>query len=302
MKIHFIKQRTIKNDIFISGIGVHTGLNVSIVLKSAPVDYGIRFFRVDLLPFVQIKVKDLNLSNNTFCTSLFCNNLFILTIEHLLAVIYSFGIDNLIIEINSTEMPILNGRSIDFFNFIKNSGVVYQNKKKLFLKIKQEILVNHGNKWFKVKKFNGFKIFLKFYFDNFIFKNFFKYISFDFSNINYLKSIFKSRTFGFLSKNKFLNKNNLCLGSSIYNSLIINNFNILNKKNYFLKNEFFKHKLIDLLGDLCVIGNNLICCISGYGAGHGLNKILVKTILSNKSKIEVINIKENDFFDFFINY
>ncbi len=90
MKIHFIKQRTIKNDIFISGIGVHTGLNVSIVLKSAPVDYGIRFFRVDLLPFVQIKVKDLNLSNNTFCTSLFCNNLFILTIEHLLAVIYFF--------------------------------------------------------------------------------------------------------------------------------------------------------------------------------------------------------------------
>lgn len=288
-----IKQRTLKNIIRATGVGVHTGEKVYLTLRPAPPNTGIIFYRTDLNPIVEIPATVNHIGDTSLSTCLERGNVRVATVEHLLSALAGMGVDNLYIDLTSPELPIMDGSAGPFVFLIQSAGIEEQNAAKEFIRIKKRIKVKDGDKSVMVKPYNGFKISFSIDFDHPLFNEQNQNATLDFSSTSYAKEVSRARTFGFLSDYEFVRKNNLALGASLDNAIVLDEYKILNQDGLRYPDEFVKHKILDVIGDLYLLGHGLIGAFRGVKSGHTLNSSLLKKLLAQKEAWEMITFKDS---------
>ena len=289
-----VKQRTLKNLIRATGVGVHTGEKVYITLRPAPADTGIIFRRVDLTPAVDIEALAENVGDTSLSSCLVKNKVRISTIEHLMSAFAGLGIDNVYVDVSAPEVPIMDGSAGPFVFLIKSAGIEEQNSPKRFLKIKKRIKVKDGDKWACVSPYNGFKVSFTIDFDHPVFRDLPQTATIDFAQSSFIKEVSRARTFGLLSDYEYLRAKNLALGSSLDNAIVVDDYRVINEDGLRYKDEFVKHKLLDAIGDLYLLGCGIVGSFSGYKSGHALNNTLLKTLLATENAWEIVTFKDTD--------
>jgi UDP-3-O-[3-hydroxymyristoyl] N-acetylglucosamine deacetylase len=287
-----IKQRTLKNVIKATGITLHGGERAELTLRPAPPNTGIIFQRVDLNPTVEIAALAENVGDTTLSTCLVKGNVRVSTVEHLLSAFAGLGIDNAYVDISTSEIPIMDGSAGPFVFLVQSAGIQEQNAPKGFIRIKRKIKVKDGDKWAMFEPFEGFKVSFSIEFDHPVFKNHSKTATLDFSSTSYVKEVSRARTFGFMADFERLRALNLALGASLDNAVAIDDFRILNEDGLRYEDEFVKHKILDAVGDLYLLGSSLIGAFSGYKSGHSLNNKLLRTLLAQEDAWEYVTFKD----------
>lgn len=287
-----IKQRTLKNVIRATGVGLHTGQKVYLTLRPAVADTGIVFRRVDLDEPVEIPATPENVGDTTLSTTLIKDGVRISTVEHLLSALAGLGIDNAYIDLNAPEVPIMDGSAGPFVFLIQSAGIQEQNAPKRFIRIKKPITVEDGDKWVRFEPFDGFKVSFTIDFDHPVFSNHQQTAEVDFSTTSFVKEISRARTFGFMSQIETLRANNLALGGSLDNAVVLDDYRILNEDGLRYMDEFVKHKILDSIGDLYLLGRSLIGEFSGYKSGHELNNRLLRTLLAHEESWELVTFED----------
>ena len=283
-----IKQRTLKNVIRAMGVGLHTGKKVYLTLRPAAIDSGIRFRRVDLDEPIEILARPEKVGDTNLSTTLVENGVRISTVEHLLSAIAGLGIDNAYIDLSADEVPIMDGSAGPFVFLIQSAGIVEQNAAKRFIRIKKTVRVENGDKWVEFNPFNGFKVSFEIDFDHPLFTHQKQTCSINFSTTSFVKEVSRARTFGFQKDIEYLRSNTLALGGSQDNAIVLDDYRVLNEDGLRYDNEFVKHKILDSIGDLYLLGHSLIGAFSGYKSGHALNNKLLLTLLEDKDAWEEV--------------
>ncbi|MEM8593782.1 MAG: UDP-3-O-acyl-N-acetylglucosamine deacetylase [Pseudomonadota bacterium] len=274
-----IKQRTLRNPIHATGIGVHSGKKVFINLMPAPVDAGIVFRRVDLTPSVDIPARADLVSDTMLSTTLEKDGVKVSTVEHLMSALAGLGVDNAVIEIDGPEVPIMDGSAGPFVFLIQSTGIQEQAAAKRFIKIIQPISVSDGDKKATLLPFDGFKIGFTVEFDHPVFRQQNCYAEIDFSTDSYIKEISRARTFGFVHEVEYLRSKGLALGGSMDNAVVIDEFKVLNEGGLRYEDEMVRHKVLDALGDVYLQGS-FIGELQAYKSGHGLNNQLMRAVIA----------------------
>lgn len=287
-----IKQRTLKNVVRATGVGVHTGEKVYLTLRPAAPDVGIVFRRVDLEPVVEIPAAVSHIGDTSLCTCLASGEVRIGTVEHLLSALAAFGIDNLYVDVTSSEIPIMDGSSAPFIFLIKSAGITEQDALKKFIRIKKAVEIIEGDKRIAIKPFDGFRVKFEIDFRHPVFKSGPQVATLDFSSASYEKEVSRARTFGFLSQYEEIRKMNLAKGASLDNAIVVDDFKILNEDGLRYPDEFVKHKILDVIGDLYLLGHSLIGELHGVKSGHSLNSQLLTTLLSRKDAWELVTFED----------
>lgn len=283
-----VKQRTLKNVIRATGVGLHTGKKVYLTLRPAAADSGIIFRRVDLDPPVEISAKPENVGDTQLSTTLVKGDARISTVEHLLSALAGMGIDNAYIDLSAPEVPIMDGSAGPFVFLIQSAGVVEQNAPKRFIRIKQSVEVRDGEKWARFDPYEGFKVSFKIDFQHPVFNGGPQDTTIDFSTTSFVKEISRARTFGFMREIEQLRDRNLALGGTMDNAIVLDDYRVLNEDGLRYEDEFVKHKVLDAVGDLYLLGKNLIGAFSGYKSGHALNNVLLRALLANAEAWELV--------------
>lgn len=281
-----IRQRTLKNVIRATGIGLHTGEKVYLTLRPAAVDSGIIFRRVDLDVPVEIAATPDNVGDTRLSTTLIQDGVRVSTVEHLLSAMAGLGIDNAYIDVSAPEVPIMDGSAGPFVFLIQSAGIEEQNAPKRFIRIKKPIVVEDGDKWARFDPFEGFKVSFKIDFEHPVFQAQAQTTTVDFSSTSFVKEVSRARTFGFMRDIEQLRANNLALGGSLENAIVMDDYRVLNEDGLRYQDEFVKHKVLDAIGDLYLLGCSLIGEFSGYKSGHALNNRLLRTMLATEDAWE----------------
>lgn len=289
-----INQCTLKNIIRATGVGLHTGKKVYLTLKPAPVNTGIIFRRVDLEPVVEIPAHAENVGDTLLSTSLAKDGVSISTVEHLLSAFAGLGIDNAYVDVSAAEVPIMDGSAGPFVFLIQSAGIDEQNEPKQFIRIKRPIKVEDDNKWAKFEPFDGFKVSFAIEFDHPFFEESSKFASIDFSSTSFVKEVSRARTFGFLRDTEALRAKNLVLGGSLNNAVVVDDYRVLNEDGLRYDDEFVKHKILDAIGDLYLLGHSLIGAFEGNKSGHALNNRLLRALLADQSAWELVSFDDKD--------
>lgn len=274
-----IKQRTIKQSISATGVGLHKGEKVQITLRPAPANTGIVFRRVDLQPVVDIQARPEAVGETTLCTCLVNEQgVQISTVEHLLAAVAGLGIDNLVVEVDSPEIPIMDGSALPFVYLIQSVGVEETNVAKKFLRITKTIRVEEDDKWAELRPHEGFKVNFAIDFDHPVISNTTQTMSMDLSSSSFIKEISRARTFGFMKDIEYLRSHNLALGGSLENAIVLDEYRMLNADELRYDDEFVKHKILDAIGDLYMGSASILGELNAYKSGHGLNNLLLREV------------------------
>ena len=289
-----IRQRTIKNVIRATGVGLHTGNKVYLTLRPAAPDTGIIFRRVDLDTPVDIFAKAENVVDTKLSTTLGENGVKVSTVEHLLSAMAGMGIDNAYVDLSADEVPIMDGSSGPFVFLLQSAGIVEQNAAKRFIRIKKPVLVEQEDKWAKFEPFEGFKVSFTIDFNHPVFKGVPQQAEIDFSSTSFVKEVSRARTFGFMSDFEKLRENNLALGASLDNAIGVDEYRVLNEDGLRYQDEFVKHKILDAIGDLYLLGHSLIGAYSGFRSGHALNNNLLKALIANPDAWEEVTFEEDE--------
>ena len=287
-----IRQRTLKNVIRATGVGLHTGKKVFLTLRPAPVNSGINFRRVDLEPAIEIPANPEFVGDTSLSTTLVKDNVRISTVEHLLSALAGFGIDNAYIDLSADEVPIMDGSAGPFVFLIQSAGVEEQNTAKKFIKIKQKVRVEHDGKWAMFEPFDGFKVGFTIEFDHPAFNEKNCQAEIDFSTTSFVKEISRARTFGFMRDVELLRENNLALGGSLDNAVVVDDYRILNEDGLRYEDECVKHKILDAIGDLYLLGYSLIGSFTGFKSGHALNNALLRELMANEDSWELVTFED----------
>lgn len=282
-----IRQRTLKTTIRATGVGLHTGEKVYLTLRPAPVDNGIVFRRVDLDPVVEIQATPENVGDTTMSTCLVQDGVRISTVEHLLSAMAGLGLDNAFIDVSAAEVPIMDGSASPFVFLLQSAGVAEQNAPKKFIRIKKRVKVEDGDKYAIFEPFDGFKVAFTIDFNHPVFKKSKQTSVIDFSSTSFVKEVSRARTFGFMKDIEFLRQNNLALGGSQENAIVMDDYRVLNEDGLRYDDEFVKHKILDAIGDLFLLGHSLVGSFSGYKSGHALNNNLIRTLMADESAWEL---------------
>jgi UDP-3-O-[3-hydroxymyristoyl] N-acetylglucosamine deacetylase len=282
-----IKQRTLKNVIRATGVGLHTGEKVYLTLRPAAVNTGIRFRRVDLPEAVEIHAHADNVGDTRLSTTLVRGETRVSTVEHLLSALAGMGIDNAYVDLSAPEVPIMDGSAGPFVFLIQSAGVVEQEAPKRFIRIKRALQVEDGDKWARFEPFDGFKVSFTIDFDHPVFRDREQTATVDFSTTSFVKEVSRARTFGFMRDVELLREKNLALGGSLDNAVVVDDYRILNEDGLRYDNEFVKHKVLDAIGDLYLLGHSLVGAFEGYKSGHALNNRLLKALLEDASAWEM---------------
>jgi UDP-3-O-[3-hydroxymyristoyl] N-acetylglucosamine deacetylase len=288
-----IKQRTIASEATAIGTGIHNGKEVQMTLIPAPCNHGIVFKRLDAGGKL-VRAHNAMVNEVVLSTGIEEGGVKISTVEHLLSALSAMGVDNLLIEINSFEVPIMDGSSAPFIFLLQSAGIKKQEEAKKFFVIKKEIEVNHNDCWAKLSPYHGFKISLKIDFDHKKIKESNQELTIDFNSESYLKEISRARTFGKISDVEKLQKQNLALGANMTNAIALSDDDILNEEGTRYDNEFVKHKILDIVGDMYLLGYNLIGYYQGFKSGHMLNDKLLGEVLSDKNNYEIREFKKEE--------
>jgi UDP-3-O-[3-hydroxymyristoyl] N-acetylglucosamine deacetylase len=287
-----IKQQTLKNVIRATGVGLHTGKKVLLTLRPATVNTGILFRRVDLDPPVEIPAGAKYVGDTQLSTSLVKGDVRIATVEHLLSAFSGLGIDNAYVDVSAPEVPIMDGSAGPFVFLIQSAGIAQQNADKQFIRIKKPIRVQEGDKWAKFEPFNGFKVSFSIEFDHPFFAESVKYAEINFSTTSFVKEVSRARTFGFLQDVETLRRNNLALGWNLNNVVVVDDYRVLNENGLRYEDEFVKHKILDAIGDLYLLGHSLIGAFRGHKSGHTLNNCLLRKFLADTAAWELVTFKQ----------
>ena len=288
-----IKQRTLKNVIRATGVGLHTGEKVYLTLRPAAADRGIVFRRVDLEPPVEIEAKPENVGDTRLSTTLVKGDVRISTVEHLLSAFAGLGIDNAYIDVSAPVVPIMDGSAGPFVFLIQSAGIEEQNAPKRFIRIKKAVIVEEGDKWARFDPFEGFKVSFNIDFEHPVFKSRKQETVIDFSSTSFVKEVSRARTFGFMRDYEQMREMNLALGGTQDNAIVLDDYRILNEDGLRYEDEFVKHKVLDAIGDLYLLGRSLIGAFSGFKSGHRLNNCLLRALLANKEAWELV-VMENE--------
>jgi UDP-3-O-[3-hydroxymyristoyl] N-acetylglucosamine deacetylase len=287
-----IRQRTLKNEIQATGVGLHTGDKVYLRLKPAPEDHGIVFRRVDLDPVVDIPAKAENVGDTTLSTSLVNGDVKVSTVEHLLSAMAGMGIDNAIIELSAGEVPIMDGSAGPFVFLIQSAGIQEQSAAKKFIRIKKPVSVTDGDKTASFLPFDGFKVSFSIDFDHPAFQDRSLEASVDFSSTSFVKEVSRARTFGFMHEIEYLRSKGLAKGGSMDNAIVVDDFRVLNEDGLRYEDEFVKHKVLDAIGDLYLLGNSLIGEFCAHKSGHALNNQSLRQLISQEDAWEVVTFED----------
>jgi len=289
-----LRQRTLKTEIRASGVGVHTGDKVYLTLKPAPVNTGIVFRRVDLKKPVEIPAQAKYVGDTTLSTCLVKDNVRVATIEHLMSAFAGLGIDNAYVELTAAEVPIMDGSAGPFVFLIQSADIYEQNALKQFIRIKKSIAAKSGDKRVTLKPHQGFKVKFTINFDHPMFQPDGQMAKLDFSSTSYVKEISRARTFGFVSEFELLRQANLAQGASLDNAIAIDNYRVVNEDGLRYEDECVRHKILDVIGDLYLLGCGIIGAFEGYKSGHALNNKLLQIMYENQKAWEYVTFDEKD--------
>ncbi len=289
-----LKQRTLRNSIKASGIGLHSGKQVNIQLMPSEPDTGIRFLRTDLQEDLEIPATAREVGFTTLSTTLGSGTNQISTIEHLLSAIAGLGIDNCLIKVDGPEMPIMDGSAGPFVFLLQAAGIAEQDVKKKFIKVLKEVKVTRDDAYAYIKPFDGFKVSFSIEFNHPVQNRYPAESTIDFSSTSFVREVCRARTFGFNKDIESLRKQNLALGANMTNAINIGEDEILNEEGLRFDDEFVKHKILDAIGDLYLLGHNLIGEFVGYKSGHALNNELLRKISETSDAFEIVEFEDLD--------
>src|SRR5689334_3209605 len=289
-----VGQRTLKNTIRATGVGLHSGKKVLMTLRPADPDSGIVFRRTDLAGPADIPAKAENVTDTMLGTTLCKGNARVSTVEHLLSAFAGLGIDNAIVELSAVEVPIMDGSAGPFVFLLQSAGIEEQREPKKFIRVKKRVRVDDGDKWAQFDPFAGFKVNFEIEFNHPIFKRRSQRASMDFSTTSFLKEVSRARTFGFMRDLETLRARNLALGGTLDNAIVLDEFRVLNEDGLRYEDEFVKHKILDAIGDLYLLGHSLIGEFSGHKSGHGLNNKLVRALVRERAAWEEVVFESAD--------
>jgi len=289
-----IRQRTLKNVIRATGVGLHTGDKVYLTLRPAAPDTGIVFRRVDLDEPVEIQAKAENVGDTLLSTTLVQDGVRVATVEHLLSAFAGLGIDNAYVDVSAPEVPIMDGSAGPFVFLIQSAGVEEQKAAKRFIRILKPVEVSDGDKTARFEPFDGFKVSFGIDFDHPVIGEDTKRAEIDFSSTSFVREVSRARTFGFLRDIEMLRERNLALGGSMDNAIVVDDFRVLNDDGLRYEDEFVKHKILDAIGDLYLLGHSLVGAFSGYKSGHALNNRLLKALIAQPDAWEEVVFDDAD--------
>lgn len=281
-----IKQRTIRKLIRATGVGLHSGQKVALTLRPAVPDTGIFFRRVDLAEPVTFRIDPHLVSDTRLCSALECQGARVATVEHLMSALAGLGIDNLYIDIDASEVPILDGSAAPFVFLLQSAGIEEQDAPRRFVRVKKPVRVEDGDKWVEIKPYDGYSIRFEIDFDHPALKRSGREVTIDFSESSYVREISRARTFGFMNEVEYLRANGLALGGSLDNAIVMDEFRVLNADGLRYADEFVKHKVLDAVGDFYLSGYPLLGAITAFKSGHGLNNKLLCALIDDSDAWE----------------
>ncbi|MER3546138.1 MAG: UDP-3-O-[3-hydroxymyristoyl] N-acetylglucosamine deacetylase [Rhodanobacteraceae bacterium] len=284
-----IKQRTLKNVIRATGVGLHTGDKVYMTLRPAPVNTGIVFRRIDLTEPVEIPSRSEFVGDTRLSTTLARDGVRVATVEHLLSAMAGLGIDNAYVDLSAAEVPIMDGSAGPFVFLLQSAGIEEQSAPKRFIRIKKAIKVEDGDKWARFEPFDGFKVGFSIEFQHPMFSRRASASEIDFSTTSFVKEVSRARTFGFMRDIEMLREKNLALGGSMDNAIVLDDYRVLNEDGLRYEDEFVKHKILDAIGDLYLLGHSLIGAFYGHKSGHELNNKLLRALLADAKAWEEVS-------------
>ena len=287
-----IRQRTLRNAIKATGVGLHTGDKVYLTLAPAPVNTGIVFRRTDLDPVVEIPGRADNVVDTTLSTGLSANGASVSTVEHLMAAMAGLGIDNAYVDVSAPEVPIMDGSAGPFVFLLQSAGIEEQNAPKKFIRIKRKVTVEDGDKVASFLPFDGFKVSFTIDFDHPVFRDRTAHADVDFSTSSFVKEISRARTFGFMHEIEYLRSKGLARGGSVDNAIVVDEYRILNQDGLRYDDEFVRHKVLDAIGDLYLLGNSLIGEFRAYKSGHALNNASLRALIAQPDAWEVVTFED----------
>ena len=287
-----MRQRTLKNSIRATGVGLHTGKKVYLTLRPAAPNTGIIFRRVDLDEPVEIKAHPLNVGDTQLSTCLVNGDVRVSTVEHLLSAMAGLGIDNAYVDVSAPEVPIMDGSAGPFVFLIRSAGIEEQNAPKRFIRIKRPIQVQDGEKWCRFEPYEGFRVGFTIDFDHPLFKDVDRHATVDFSTTSFVKEVSRARSFGFMRDIEWMQSRQLALGGSLDNAIVVDDYRILNEDGLRYRDEFVKHKILDAIGDLYLLGHSLIGHFEGYKSGHALNNRLLRALLAEQEAWEAVTFED----------
>jgi len=288
-----IKQRTLKNISRATGVGLHTGDKVYMTLRPAAPNTGIVFRRTDLDPPVDIRARQDNVGDTRLSTTLMNGEVRVATVEHLLSAMAGLGIDNAYVDLSAPEVPIMDGSAGPFVFLLQSAGIEEQPVAKRFIRIKKPIKVQEGDKWASFEPFEGFKVGFSIDFNHPIISKRTSRAEIDFSTTSFVKEVSRARTFGFMRDIEMLREHNLALGGSMDNAVVLDDYRVLNEDGLRYEDEFVKHKILDAIGDLYLLGHSLIGAYHAHKSGHELNNKLLRALIADASAWEEVSYHED---------
>ncbi|MDD9341602.1 MAG: UDP-3-O-acyl-N-acetylglucosamine deacetylase [Providencia heimbachae] len=288
-----IKQRTLKRIIKATGVGLHTGKKVTLTLRPAPANTGVIYRRTDLNPPVDFPADAKSVRDTMLCTCLVNeDNVRISTVEHLNAALAGLGIDNIVIEVNAPEIPIMDGSAAPFVFLLLDGGIEELNSAKKFLHIKETVRVEDGDKWAEMKPYNGFSLDFTIDFQHPAIDSSTQSYALDFSAESFVNQISRARTFGFMRDIEYLQSKGLCLGGSFDCAIVVDDYRVLNEDGLRFEDEFVRHKMLDAIGDLFMCGHNIIGAFTAFKSGHALNNKLLQAVLAKESAWDLVTFED----------
>jgi UDP-3-O-[3-hydroxymyristoyl] N-acetylglucosamine deacetylase len=283
-----IKQRSLKNMIRATGVGLHTGQKVYLTLRPAAPDTGIVFRRVDLPQPVEIPAEPYAVRDTRLSSCLEKDGVRVSTVEHLMSALAGLGVDNAYVDVTAPEVPIMDGSAGPFVFLLQSAGIEEQNAPKKFIRILRPVEVRDGDKWVRFEPHNGFKLDLSIDFNHPVFDRSCQSVSVDFSTTSYIKEVSRARTFGFMQDVETMRSQGLALGGSLDNAIVMDEYRVLNSDGLRYEDEFVKHKVLDAIGDLYLLGHPLIGAFSGHKSGHALNNQLLRRLVEEQQAWEFV--------------
>jgi UDP-3-O-[3-hydroxymyristoyl] N-acetylglucosamine deacetylase len=287
-----IRQRTLRNSIKATGVGLHTGDKVLLTLCPAPVDTGIVFRRTDLNPVAEIPARADLVGETTLSTCLIYGDARVSTVEHLLSAMAGLGVDNAYVDVTAPEIPIMDGSAAPFVFLLQSAGIVEQHAAKKFIRVRKEVTVTDGDKTASFLPLEGFKISFGIDFDHPVFKHRAATTEIDFSTTSFVREVSRARTFGFVEEIEYLRSKGLARGGSMDNAVVIDDYKVLNHGGLRYDDEFVKHKVLDAIGDLYLLGYSLIGEYRAFKSGHALNNHALRTLIANKDAWEMVTFED----------
>ncbi|EFL92651.1 UDP-3-O-acyl-N-acetylglucosamine deacetylase [Candidatus Regiella insecticola LSR1] len=288
-----IKQRTLKRIVQTTGVGLHTGKKVTLTMRPAAANTGIIYRRTDLTPAVDFQADARSVRDTLLCTCLVNeHNVRISTVEHLNAALAGLGIDNIIIEVDAPEVPIMDGSASPFVFLLLDSGIKELNTAKKFLRLKETVRVEEGDKWAELSPFNGFHLDFTIDFNHPAIDASTQSYTLDFSADSFVQQISRARTFGFMRNIEHLQSRGLCLGGSFDCAIVVDDYRVLNEDGLRFGDEFVRHKMLDAIGDLFMCGHNIIGAFTAFKSGHALNNKLLQAVLAKQQAYEYVTFQD----------